>query len=735
MALKTNIIKVALLSPFRRLFDYIATNNTSLKPGTRLSIPFGNQKGIVGIAIKTTQQSDTPAQKLRSINYILDEEPVLNTESMGLCQWCADYYHYPLGEVCHLALPALLRKTAPIPIETNTQWAISTEGISAKSDDFKRAPKQQKALLIFQSEKQIKADAVKQYDISTNTLKTLAEKKLITRQEIPEEYSATPTPENFLKERPLTLNPEQQQALDSIQLDRFNTYLLDGVTGSGKTEVYLQVIERTVKNGQQVLVLVPEIGLTPQITARFENRFKLSIATLHSGLSDKRRFDIWQASRHGQLNIVIGTRSSIFTQLPNLGLIVVDEEHDLSYKQQEGVRYSARDLAIVRAQKLGVPLLLGSATPSLESLHNALSGRYQHVLLRQRAQNQPLPAIECINTSDTDLSERAIDDIRQTIQQGQQVLIFINRRGYAPVLMCQDCNWISQCPNCDSRMTLHRINQQHQQLHCHHCDHRAKVPKQCPQCHSGRLQPLGTGTQRSEEQLDQIFKNTPIIRIDRDSISRKGELESALKQVNSGEPCILVGTQMLAKGHHFANLGLGVILGLDQAFFSSDFRGAERMGQLLTQVAGRIGRENHKGRVLIQTRFIDHPLLELLLNEGYQSFAQTLLDERKSTGMPPYEHIAVIRCHAQQPELSYQFLLQARQQAEQIIASHNGLQYLGPFPATMEKRNNRYHFILQIKLSNRRERQYLLQRLCEQLENSKQARGLHWLVDIDPQEF
>ncbi len=730
-----NIIQVALASPFRRLFDYIPTNNAKLNPGTRLSIPFGNQKTIVGIAIKTTQQSDTPLQKLRPINHILDKKPALNAELMELCQWCADYYHYPLGEVCHLALPALLRKPEPIPVETHILWDISDTGINTAIDDVKRAPKQQQALLAFQNKKQIKAETLKQYDISASTLKALTIKGLITRQEVPKYYSIASTPDNFLKEKPLTLNPEQQHALESIQFNNFNTYLLDGITGSGKTEVYLQAIERAVNNGQQVLVLVPEIGLTPQTTARFENRFKLPIAALHSGLSDKRRLDIWQSSQHGQLTIVIGTRSSIFTPLPNLGLIVVDEEHDLSYKQQEGVRYSARDVAIVRAQKLGIPLLLGSATPSLESLHNALSGRYQHLLLRQRAQNQPLPTVECISTSDTNLSEQVINEIRQTILQEKQVLIFINRRGYAPVLMCQDCNWISQCPHCDSRMTLHRVNQQHQQLHCHHCDYRARVPKQCPHCHSSRLQPLGTGTQRSEEQLEQIFPNTPVLRIDRDSISRKGELEAALEQINSGAPCILVGTQMLAKGHHFANLGLGVILGLDQAFFSSDFRGAERMGQLLTQVTGRIGRENNKGRVLIQTHFTDHPLLQLLLSEGYQSFAQTVLHERKTTGMPPYEHIAVIRCHAQQPELAHQFLLRARQQAESIIAPHNGLQYLGPFPATMEKRNNRYHFILQIKSTNRRERQSLLQTLCEQLENSKQARGLHWLVDIDPQEF
>ena len=480
-------------------------------------------------------------------------------------------------------------------------------------------------------------------------------------------------------------------------------------------------------------MLVPEIGLTPQTLERFQQRFNMPIATMHSGMTDRQRFTTWQNANMGQAPIVIGTRSAIFTPFPNLGLIIVDEEHDLSYKQQEGVRYSARDLAIIRAQKNNIPIILGSATPSLETLHNALSQRFTHLRLTQRATSASLPEIQCIQQQDTSLSPEIIHNIKQTLDKQQQVLVFINRRGYAPTLICQECHWISQCSNCDSRMTVHQYQQRNQRLHCHHCDTKAPVPTQCPNCHSSRLQPLGQGTQRSEEELQQFFK-VPILRIDRDSMSRKGELESALSLVNSGQPCILVGTQMLAKGHHFANVSLAVILGLDNSFFSSDFRGAERMGQLLTQVAGRAGREKHPGKVLLQTQFQDHPHLQLLLNKGYYDLAQQLLAERQLSQMPPYEYIALLRCHAQQPTIAIDFLQQARLLAQNIVPQSHSIQFLGPLPATLEKRNNRYYYHLQIKTTHRNQLHALLTQLCQQLEQQRQVKGLHWLIDVDPQE-
>jgi len=733
------IIQVALASPFRRLFDYrLPEAFAEVGIGARVAVPFGNQKSLIGIVISQAPSS-SPLEKLRDIHAILDSAPVMESEILSLCQWCAEYYHYPLGEVCQIALPAVLRKPEPLKENTQYHWEATSEGKNSTLAPLKNAPKQQEALLYFQQQLILNTKSIKEKKISPATLKALISKGLIekleTKIDIKEVTSISPSStDKLLKEPHLTLNTEQGEALDAIQFEQFNTLLLDGVTGSGKTEVYLQAIAGVLERGQQAIVLVPEIGLTPQTVSRFEQRFNQTITTLHSGLTDKQRLTIWQRAKTGELNIIIGTRSSIFTPLPRLGLIIIDEEHDLSYKQQEGVRYSARDVAIIRAQKANIPLILGSATPSLESLQNAFSGRYQHQLLRQRATKQALPDIECIDTSENDIAEITLSAIQVALKQNQQVLVFINRRGYAPVLSCSDCGWMALCPNCDSRMTLHRNGYQ-QRLHCHHCDKRTTAPSKCPHCHSQHLQPLGTGTQRSEETLEKLIDQAPVLRIDRDSITRKGQLEAALQEINTGKPCILVGTQMLAKGHHFPKLGLGVVLGLDQAFFSSDFRGAERMGQLLTQVAGRIGREGQQGKVLIQTQFTDHPLLRLLLDKGYEAFAKHLLSERELTGMPPFEHISLVRCHAQQASLAEQFLKHARHIAEHIIPAHDGLQYLGPFPAAMEKRNNRYHYLLQIKAANRKERQYLIQQLCERLEKEKQARGLHWLIDVDAQEF
>ena len=730
------ILTLCLSTPFRHSFDYLLTSASEPpQVGTRVSAPFGHQQAIMGIVVDHPTESKTPSEKLRPVNKVLDTTPVFSKHMLDLCHWCADYYHYPLGEVLHMALPALLRKPEPMLRKTQTFWSITESGAEVDTEQLQRAPRQQQALKLLQIEKRLTQAYLKQQKISIATLKALAAKSWIERKERePSMMICGNLANEPLKQPPLALNHEQQQALTSIKFDRSGCYLLEGVTGSGKTEVYLQAIEQVLQQNRQALVLVPEIGLTPQTLSRFETRFNVPIALLHSGLNDKQRLDVWRQARQGHLSIVIGTRSSIFTPLNKLGLIVVDEEHDSSYKQMEGVRYSARDLAVVRAQKLKIPVILGSATPSLETLHNVLSGRYQHLELQQRAIQRSLPGIECVDGSDSSLTELAEATISQALAQNQQVLVFINRRGYSPILSCQHCGWISQCPHCDSRMTLHRTQRQ-QQLHCHCCDHRSSVPSACPHCHSKQLQTLGAGTQRKEETLAAVFDQIPILRIDRDSVSRKGQLEEALGKIQSGKPCILVGTQMLAKGHHFPNLGLAVILGLDHAFFSSDFRGAERMGQLLTQVAGRVGRDRHQGRVIIQTQFAGHPMLQQLIKEGYHRFAESLLAERKLTGMPPWQHLALIRCHAQQPQPAEAFLQQLRRQGEKIAPPHPGLQYLGPFAAHPEKRNNRYHYILQIKAANRQERQQLLDQLSHYLVSTKPVRGLRWLIDVDPLEF
>lgn len=731
------ILRIAIASPLRRLFDYLPDQHYPeelLQPGLRVSVPFGRQKAVTGILIEVTSDSNTPHNKLRKIHGIPDQQG-LSRDILSLCQWCANYYHYPLGEVCHLALPAILRKPEPAPERSRPiGWRLSANGKICDSSSFGRAQKQLAAWELACQHTILTAELIKSAGISKSIINNLLDKEILEVCSINDAKSTHSQSSPQQAETALPLNQEQQQALSSIDFDKFHPYLLDGVTGSGKTEVYLQAIDQVLCQGKQVLVLVPEIGLTPQTLSRFEKRFTVPVATLHSGMSDKQRLDTWLRAKSGEAPIIIGTRSAIFTPLPELGLIVVDEEHDQSYKQQEGVRYSARELAIIRAQKSQVPVILGSATPSLETLHNALNNRFKHLQLRERATKTPLPTIQCVEQPQQGISPDILNAIHATLERQQQALIFINRRGYSPTLLCQECGWLSQCPQCDSRMTVHHFEQQRQHLHCHHCDYKSPAPTQCPQCHSSRLLPLGQGTQRIEEELEQHFPQAPVIRIDRDSMSRKGQMAATLEKIHQTDACILVGTQMLAKGHHFPKVSLAVILGLDNSFFSSDFRGAERMAQLLIQVAGRSGRELDQGQVLLQTQFANHPHLQLLINEGYDSLAKQLLSERQVCDMPPYQHMAFIRCHAQQPSMAMDFLQQVRYQAQQHHPASTDLQYLGPIASAMEKRNNRYYYQLQIKARERKTLHSLLRQLMPQLEMMRIPTGLHWLVDVDPLE-
>ena len=754
----TVVLNVAIASPLRRVFDYLPsaeTNQEQLTPGARLSVPFGHQRQVMGILISISSHSTTATQRLRPIHSVIDNIG-LDQHILKLCQWCANYYHYPLGEVCHLALPTLLRKPIAVPEKPPEMiWQLTEKGRHYDENDFGRAHKQREAWQLAKNHQYLQTDTLKTHGVQKAIINSLIDKQLLqvtTAEKLANirdtnKTSGQPTREpkqhidnaldlaQIIAQAPQHQpNQEQIDALKHINTDTFTPYLLEGVTGSGKTEVYLQAITQVLAKGQQALVLVPEIGLTPQTVQRFEQRFSTRVATLHSGMSDKQRLATWLDAKAGSVSIIIGTRSAIFTPLPQLGLLIVDEEHDLSYKQQEGVRYSARDVAIIRAQQQGIPIILGSATPSLESLHNVQKQRFTHLTLTQRATAVSLPEIKCVHQQGDHLSPDSLKAIEKTLNNQQQVLIFINRRGYAPTLICQQCGWMSQCKACDSRMTIHHFQQVKQHLHCHHCDTKSAVPEQCQHCHSTQLNPLGQGTQRSQEELSQHFPDTPILRIDRDSMSKKGQLASALETINSEQPCILVGTQMLAKGHHFTKVSLVVVLGLDNSFFSSDFRGPERMAQLLIQVAGRAGRETDQGTVLLQTQFGDHPHLQCLIHSGYHSLAKQLLAERQFSAMPPYQHMAFVRCHAQQPFIAQQFLQKVKYHAQKITPASPQLQYLGPLAAIMEKRNNRYYYQLQIKANHRRELHYVLSQLCQQLEKEKVPKGLHWLVDVDPQE-
>ncbi|UZJ43265.1 primosomal protein N' [Marinimicrobium sp. C6131] len=729
------VLEIALPTPLRRRFDYLPPEGVGaaqLRPGQRVRVPFGNQR-LIGLILRVKSESSLPLQNLRPAEALLDTSPLLPDDLWRLCLWAADYYQHPIGDALHTALPVLLRQGEPDREKGEPYWQLTTEGKGLPEGALKRAPRQAELLAALQQRGALNRADLAALGIARSHVKTLEAKGLVFSRE----QVLTPPPEpNILRDTPLTLSDEQAAALARIPEDGFHISLLDGTTGSGKTEIYLQAIARTLAQGRQALVLVPEIGLTPQTLARFQRRFAQPVVALHSGMNDRERLDAWLQARDGRARIVIGTRSAIFTPMAQLGILIVDEEHDSSFKQQDGFRYSARDLAAMRAHRLGIPLVLGSATPSLESLHNARTGRYHYLRLTHRAGNAQAPELlpQDIRRQPLDegFSAETLAQIRTTLEAGNQVLVFLNRRGYAPTVECPDCGWLAECNHCDTRLTLHQTPRH---LHCHHCDHQRAVPRACPACKSTRLQPLGQGTERSEEALQRHFPDTRVLRVDRDSTRQKNAFRDLVDEVHRGDPCILVGTQMLAKGHHFADVTLVVILDSDAGLFSTDFRGPERMGQLLLQVAGRAGRADKPGQVIIQTHHAEHPLIRTLLERGYHAFAELILSERRLTGLPPFRHMALIRAESKRPENAVAFLKQVRTLAEQRHPPNHELGYLGPLPAMLEKRGDRFRYQLQLNAANRGVLQQLLRQLAPDMEQHALAKRNRWSIDVDPQDM
>ncbi len=735
-----NILRLALPSPLRRLFDYRAGPDIppGLAPGSRIRVPFGRRQ-LVGILIEQAGHSDLPDDRLRTSLELLDPEPLLPPALFEFCCWIARYYQHSLGDTLNVALPVLLRQGHPACHQQRLFWQLCPE-VHHDDPRLARAARQRRALeILAQHPHGLAHELLGSLDIPRSVLERLQEKQLVRAVSIAH-HNPSPAREtgHWLREAELPLNSEQQAAMNALEAgcQGFHPFLLAGVTGSGKTEIYLQLIHKLLRSGHQVLVLIPEINLSPQTLGRFEARFNARISLLHSALTDRERLNSWLAARDGETDIVIGTRSALFTPFHNLGLIIVDEEHDTSYKQQEGLRYQARDLAVVRARREGIPVLLGSATPSLESLHNAWQGRYSLLRLEQRAGHARPPELHCLDIKsrplDAGLSRPLQQAIGQTLAAGHQVLVFLNRRGFAPVLLCHDCGWTSQCPHCDARMTLH---QRHQQLHCHHCGHRQPVPLQCPECQKVDLRPLGAGTERAEERLVRLFPDYPVLRIDRDNTTRKGALERLLEPVHRGDPCLLVGTQMLAKGHHFPNVTLVCILDADGGLYATDFRASERMAQQIIQVAGRAGRANHPGKVIIQTHCAEHPLLVQLTREGYLAFAGQALAERRAALLPPFSHLALLRAEARQAGQAEQFLDEACQLAEPLQRTDNSVELLGPVPAPMERRAGFYRAQLLLQSSQRAPLHRLLEQWLPQVEGLASGRRVRWSLDVDPQDL
>ncbi|WP_300312992.1 primosomal protein N' [uncultured Psychrobacter sp.] len=747
------LVQVALPVPLYRVFDYGVPADLSLPEiGSRVEVSFGRQT-LIGIVIAHIAQadSDVPVSKLKTINQCLDDEPIVDSAMLSLAYWLARYYHYPLGDVLAVMLPSLVRQGKPLDLLI-THWRILPHVTDADFHANAVKQKQQFDMLKLHGERGASEDVLLLEGMQRSFLKTLEDKGLIERYI---EHKSAPKPVSLAK-MPLDLNDEQQQAVATItaahSAEQYKGVLLNGITGSGKTEVYLQAMQAVLEAGKQVLILVPEIGLTPQTRARFASRFAAQIVLLHSGMTNTYRLQGWQDCRTGHAQIIIGTRSAVLYPFANLGLIIVDEAHDSSYKQQDTLRYHASDVALYRGLQYKIPVVLGTATPTLEHLKLVADGKLIECQLTTRPGSAKPATMQLIDARlqtthqqtaddganyDTGLTDDLIKAIRQTLEAGEQVLIFLNRRGYAPVLLCEACGWQADCPRCDAHLTVHysRQNQSHSYLKCHHCDWQAYIPSSCPDCASQNLDTKGMGTTRLSENLHALFANPqtskiqyPIIQIDRDTTRRKDSWENIYQRINEGKPAILVGTQMVAKGHHFPNVTLVCLPNADRGFLSADFRSPEHTAQLMIQVAGRAGRGDKAGRVLIQTLQPDNPLLLKLVKDGYHSFAQSLLQERKMMGLPPYSHAALVRCEGK----TLAATTQALKDAVAHLPTGHKLAVLGPIDAPMSKKNSRYHSQLLLLAKERAQLHHILKLWWQPVLALPSAKYLKLTLDIDP---
>ena len=717
------IAHVALPVPLYQLFDYKLTLPAEI--GMRVKVPFGKRE-MIGIIVKIDQHTTFDIENLKAITSVIDGKKLFSQTIWQLLNWATGYYHFPIGEVMFHAMPVLLRQGRQAINEGVKQWQLTQQGQQIDLELLTKTPKQ-KLLLA-----SLRNNDLNQSNFNPNIYQELQKKQLIElvfRQ--PEKicwqtnYSTNPAA--------IQLNDEQSNAIAKInqQNKQFAVFLLDGITGSGKTEVYLNIIADVLSQGKQALVLVPEIGLTPQTIKRFKQRFNAPIDILHSGLTDKERLEVWLRSKDGENAIVVGTRSSLFTPFKDLGIIIIDEEHDSSYKQQEGWRYNARDLAIIRAKIENIPIVLGSATPSLETINNAQTHKYQQLKLTQRAGNAKLAKQSILDirgmTLASGLSQPLIEQIRAHLHNNNQVMLFLNRRGFAPLIICHDCGWIAECPRCDRPYTFHK---KQNKLICHYCDTPREVPKQCPKCGSTQLLPIGFGTEQLEKQLNLLFPNIKVTRIDRDTITKKEALNSYLHDIHKGGAHILVGTQILAKGHHFPDVTLVGIVDVDGALFSSDFRATERFAQIYTQVSGRAGRETKAGEVILQTYHPQHPLLNILLTQGYPAFAKQTLLERQQTLLPPFSYQVLIRA-ADRNNLHAPKFLQRIHDWLKANYDHN-LWQLGPMPASQPKKAGYNRWQLLLQHTNRQLLQQILDKLLTVVEQWDDVSKVRWSIDVDP---
>ncbi|MEL7312084.1 MAG: primosomal protein N' [Pseudomonadota bacterium] len=719
-------VPIAVDVPLPQTFDYLSQTPMP-KPGARVRINFG-RRDTTGLVWPKAAGTKPHAGRLKSILETLDSEPFVPESAMSLLEFAARYYHHPPGEVYAAAVPGLLREGRESVLRLQA-WQLTHNGQASLTDALRqRAPRQAEVLDALhgidgpQPESHLDEALGVHWRRQRQPLeaKGWIQKSTIEFPEATLSVDTAPGP---------VLNDEQRDAVQAIRATRgFGAYLLDGITGSGKTEVYLSLIRDVLERDEQVLLLVPEIGLTPQLAHRLQQRLGVVPTLYHSELTEHQRARAWLAARDGKRCLFLATRSGVFLPLKRPGLFIIDEEHDQSLKQHEGFRYHARDLAVWRAQQLNLPIVLGTATPSFESLANARIGRYSHLKLTQRAGDARPPSLSIVDMNrfqiHDGLAQPAIDAMRAHLERGKQVLVFINRRGYAPTLICTNCGQMAECPNCDAHLTVHR---QKSRLQCHHCGTTTQLPSCCSAC-GGVLKPLGEGTERVEDALKFQFPDHAMARIDSDSTSGRGALEKTLKAARDGELSILIGTQMLAKGHHLPNVTLVVIVNLDQGFFANDLRASERLAQSLIQVAGRAGRARESGEVLIQTSFPHHPLLATLITSGYAAFADAALAEREQATWPPYSYLAVLHAAARDERRAVEFL-----SAASAALTHHPVQCLGPAPATMLRRRNRYRYRLLLQSDSRAPLQNALTDLTRWLAAGTAGYDVRWSLDVDPQ--
>ena len=749
------IIEVAVAGPFLTPLSYLLySSSTAVLPvvGGRVRVPF-RSKSLVGLVMAVQTFADEQAllaacaaqslnlKKLKMIEAVLDTAPLFSAKDMELLKWASFYYHEPIGNVMQTALPKRLRQGEMPEVAGITAWILAPQSIRETLSPLPANAKQQHALINCLSASQ--PSSAEQLNVQLNNWRTPM-KRLLDLGWVQETTSPCLNLRPKLTRPGHILNAEQQKAVDAVSFDAgYQAFLLEGITGSGKTEVYLGMIERCLSLGKQVLVLVPEIGLTPQTVQRFEAYLQQPVAVMHSGLNDKERQCAWWLMQSGRVQVLLGTRSAIFTPFANLGLCIMDEEHDLSFKQQDGFRYSARDCLVRRAHLEKVPVVLGSATPSLESLYNAQAQRYGWLKLQQRAAGAKLPSVQLLDIRGEKLAEGVSTPLRklmvQHLEDQGQVLLFLNRRGFAPVLMCHECGWQAACPSCDANMTYH---QQVNELRCHHCGYQHKAPHSCPNCQSAEFVKVGQGTERLEEIIQSWFPEESLLRIDADTTRLKGQMAELTQQAKEGKARILIGTQMLAKGHHFPQVTLVGLLDIDQGLFSSDFRAAERMAQLIVQVSGRAGRAEKIGTVMIQTHHPEHPLLKTLVAEGYEAFAKQALLGREQAGLPPYEYQILIRAEAMDAQLGWQFLNEIKFSLQSLkptllaqASSQVDAQVMGPVAAPMMRRQGRYRYQLLLQSSHRGTLHQWLGQIESSIYASKLTSKVRWSIDVDPQEM